>query len=592
MGMADMDADKKSGEEKGSALSSKLRDILPEDFDMSDIGAIDLKEAEAIAEEDLLILNEEELIEGLDEFDLIPLAGKPVSERQKEFSPIIDRRAEAEQPKEPSAAPGREPQRISGPALEKKQATDHLSFDATQTQIEKREEAAGKDTLPALTSLTKEGYYPEYDEYIIPDTVPAPAEALLVTKDKTAPEDQASQMATSDQDMPGRLTIQPVELTPSTPEKGKEPAGEAVLTPYKASEVPVASFLDAPSREEAVAGPREEWTAPASAVPAEYRVCFIDDAGPAESGSGRIFEEIDLDKIISGTAQVAEGSSYLLSEADAHEDRSRVVLVTEDTLPVRQDEGFHFGFRYLDEDLDYIHTAIVEEDYGDYMMRIDEFLYDGFKPIPESVELLGLTADEYDVIEDALFHDELQHIGRYQRYGLYEFDRATREAAGKVVKYLIPVEESLLDAERHSIENDISSESALVFEEDVESIREHLLKMGGPNIELADERTSASVQTGAEGAIAPDLRGMVEPASPPADENILRDITDRVVILNDEEDVERFVRKLPEKKRADMRTLLKYLDGLFERLPEEIIRKFASSEYFDLYLKVLNEMGV
>ena len=100
--MTDIDADKKSSD-TGSALSSKLKDILPEDFDMSDIGAIDLKEAEAIAEEDLLILNEEELIEGLDEFDLIPLAGKPVLGRQKEFSQLRDRKADAVQVHEPSA---------------------------------------------------------------------------------------------------------------------------------------------------------------------------------------------------------------------------------------------------------------------------------------------------------------------------------------------------------------------------------------------------------------------------------------------------------------------------------------------------------
>ena len=79
--------------------------------------------------------------------------------------------------------------------------------------------------------------------------------------------------------------------------------------------------------------------------------------------------------------------------------------------------------------------------------------------------------------------------------------------------------------------------------------------------------------------------------SGPAPESVF-DITDRVVILDDKEDVERFISGFPEQKQMNIKMLLRYLDGLFERLPEETIKKFASSDYFDLYLKVLNELGV
>ncbi len=37
---------------------------------------------------------------------------------------------------------------------------------------------------------------------------------------------------------------------------------------------------------------------------------------------------------------------------------------------------------------------------------------------------------------------------------------------------------------------------------------------------------------------------------------------------------------------------LKYLDGLFEKLPEDVVRNFADSEYFDMYVNVLNEIGI
>ncbi len=72
-------------------------------------------------------------------------------------------------------------------------------------------------------------------------------------------------------------------------------------------------------------------------------------------------------------------------------------------------------------------------------------------------------------------------------------------------------------------------------------------------------------------------------------QEVLMDITDRVVILEDEAEIENFANRFPEKKE-DLIKLFTYFDGLFEKLPEDIIMKFADSEYFDLYMKVINEM--
>ena len=54
-------------------LPEGVKKNLPKDFDIGDIGNIDLLEAEAIANENVLLLNENDLIEGLEDFDLIPL---------------------------------------------------------------------------------------------------------------------------------------------------------------------------------------------------------------------------------------------------------------------------------------------------------------------------------------------------------------------------------------------------------------------------------------------------------------------------------------------------------------------------------------
>ena len=61
--------------------------------------------------------------------------------------------------------------------------------------------------------------------------------------------------------------------------------------------------------------------------------------------------------------------------------------------------------------------------------------------------------------------------------------------------------------------------------------------------------------------------------------------------IEDELDVDRFIKTVDSRKQKELKSLLKYLDGLFEKLPENAIRAFADSEYFDLYVKVMNEIG-
>ncbi len=44
--------------------------------------------------------------------------------------------------------------------------------------------------------------------------------------------------------------------------------------------------------------------------------------------------------------------------------------------------------------------------------------------------------------------------------------------------------------------------------------------------------------------------------------------------------------------RQELRKMITYLDRLFDQLPEETVREFGRSEYFDLYKKIMNELGV
>ncbi len=44
--------------------------------------------------------------------------------------------------------------------------------------------------------------------------------------------------------------------------------------------------------------------------------------------------------------------------------------------------------------------------------------------------------------------------------------------------------------------------------------------------------------------------------------------------------------------KQDLKKMISYLDMLFDKLPEDTIREFSNSEYFDLYKKIMTELGI
>ena len=47
-----------------------------------------------------------------------------------------------------------------------------------------------------------------------------------------------------------------------------------------------------------------------------------------------------------------------------------------------------------------------------------------------------------------------------------------------------------------------------------------------------------------------------------------------------------------ELKKGDMKEILSYLDSLFGYLPEDKIKEFAKSKYYDLYNKMFDDLGL
>ena len=50
--------------------------------------------------------------------------------------------------------------------------------------------------------------------------------------------------------------------------------------------------------------------------------------------------------------------------------------------------------------------------------------------------------------------------------------------------------------------------------------------------------------------------------------------------------------ELPEDLREDVKSVLSYLDQLLEALPEDKIKQFAQSEYFGVYKRLFEELGL
>ncbi len=44
--------------------------------------------------------------------------------------------------------------------------------------------------------------------------------------------------------------------------------------------------------------------------------------------------------------------------------------------------------------------------------------------------------------------------------------------------------------------------------------------------------------------------------------------------------------------KTELKKMISYLDGLFDQLPDDTVREFSKSEYFDLYKKIMNELGL
>ncbi len=569
-----------------------------ESFDLDQIGTVDLREAEEIANETLLMINEKDLYEELDELhDLLKEAGRKdgFAETKETHEPGTDSRPFFEKE---SPSPGEERGKRGKEAP--KTVTAEKSPDADVRGIIR--EMAGRNQAGSAGER-KDGVSPQAKVKSQFPEKTAGKEAAAVTGDKDlmlhpageVKPDSAPEKHGRDDRLHGESSVkaQPAEeevifmspddemfgeATPvETEVKPEEKAAPMTLETEEAP-VPAKRKVEQEVSSKVIGESDSEKTRVHSAVDrSEGAAYYIDGETETPSlGERRDQSELrELDRITADLVSIEVGSALLLTEADTVDYKDQGIPISQDFGEIKDEFIFEFidDFKYRDNELDYIHTAIIQDDYNKYLMEIDEFQKTkGTRGLTRAVEILGLTDEELSGVHGALFSLEYKDVDLHEIFDFFREDSTKRDLGPSIVKectYIVTRKESLGKDDRASIEDDISTPNALVYEEDIDMIR-NLLKKTVP-----------------------------EPKPPAAgreDDRELRkelkDITDRVVIIEDEGDIDRFVNEFPDVKRGSLKKLMMYLDGLFEKLPESTIKTFANSEYFDLYIKVMNDLEV
>lgn len=548
-----------SGDPGGSSIKS------PDKFDISIIGKIDLAEAEKIASEEVIFLTESDLIEGLEDFELVPIknykddiktnfiikpdvSGISVKEEEilKKHTEIIpeniipeiqDEEKSPEEIKE-TITPVAETVDITESVVE---IAELKTSDFEITEEDENKEESGRDLAVNVIEPEK-----------IAETNEQPA-----FKEKI-------QKSASDE-----LLQEIIEESPSTRKLFAVKINEETLDAQLSA---ILSIEDFPRKDDKILEKYGE-------VVSDSKCKFVDDQffNKPEIEDSVSYNEDPLTERLVKMIEVADGKLELLEKTAKEEEILNYIL---EDYTLYNSEKFDNVFKeevfYIDSDFEFIDNAIIRDDFTKYIHEIDDYFESEESLIQSEIsEILGLIPDENEYIEDKLFGDY------YKRYDLDneidfikpEIDFFRSNYAGKKnPNYFSENEISLLDSERISIEEDISSPDAIIFQEDVAEI-ETILKR--------DYNVNLNINVEEDVQVTSEILSVEE----------ITDITDKIIILEDKEKLMELVSEFPEKHENLIR-LLSYLDGLFEKLPEEVIRKFAESEYFELYSKVLKEMGV
>ncbi len=567
---------------------------LSEEFDIHSLEPVDLQEAEKIANEDILILKEEDLIEELDVMDLIPLDEqtpapvKAVAKAKTSPARIAPSDAsiekEADVPSDTSAVkvsagemhePSADTQRLksgSDAAMEIPEKLSHERSHNAAMNREPDEVIAEKpveieDVLEVADEVKRkheqdipaeEPILLEADEHELREVQPPPAARARAIEIIDEMADNVSligdSIPASHNDAGETAAVFEKDIVHEGRHGDTEDQYFDTVFPVEEAHEPVESrplVREKIPDEFAVAGDRGS-------------VRIIDDVAveKAVTESESIFADGELEKSAIGLVDIVEGGARFIREASAEEDQEQMAAIMSGTAMAFEDLLVDFSeeYKFKDEDVDFIDHVFLTESaalaggFGDEEKKRKK------SRLTPSIEIFGLSDREVFEIETSIFTGEYKEIDLAKVKGALPagLDQAPSDfSLMKNCRYLGASSSEIGPMEKKSIEDDVVADEALVFEESVEDIRRVLLNYRKMKKQHPDD---------------------------------VMDISDEIVIIDDKSDIERFADTFESEKRENIKKLLQYLDGLFEKLPEDVVRKFAESEYYNLYVTIMKEL--
>ncbi len=544
-------------------LPEDVAKSLSEEFDIHSLKPVDLREAEKIANEDILILREEDLIEELDAMDLIPIddgapyfagaAPETKTTQAKSQTPDTSGAGKAPTPSD-IPAPDVSPAAVLDVAddFPDKQLHDaEITTEAEEVVAEAPREI--EDELIAADDAQKECA----EDIAIEEPILLEADEHELREVQPSPVPRASAVEIIDE-MPGDASMVVQSATSSS-----RPSGEMDAAAEISIDADV-HFEDAFEQQEHSPVVREKIPDEFAVASGRGRVLIIDDVAVEKTvnESESIFADGELEKTTVGLVDIVEGSARFIREASAEEDMEQMAAIMSGTAMAFEDLLVDFSeeYKFKDEDVNFIDNVFIAESASLAGAFSDDERRRKKNRLTPATEIFGLSDGELFEIETSVFTGEYKEIDLSTVQGALPAGLDQAMADFDLVKncrYVGASSSEIGPIEKQSIEEDVVAEQALVYEESVEDIRRVLSNYRKTKKQHPDD---------------------------------VMDISDEIVIIDDKSDIERFADTFAPEKRENIKKLLQYLDGLFEKLPEDVIRKFAESEYYNLYMKIMKEL--
>ena len=174
---------------------------------------------------------------------------------------------------------------------------------------------------------------------------------------------------------------------------------------------------------------------------------------------------------------------------------------------------------------------------------------------------------ENSKLDDFVIPEELDYDMLNRETEAEDIDNSPNTAEGKDMSYL--------DEKAENIDSDISTDEVSVDIPETQDI-DISVKSIDENVDDSNKESLSTEEKIIDNAVS----------SNEDDINVNEDVVKGSSSMEEKED------ELPSNIKKDVKSVLSYMDQLLESLPEEKMKEFAESEYFEMYNRLFSELGI